>query len=163
MSYLVLDSRCRLLGITVAVVSKFFRPEILDHRVPHIVHHFLPVLLVGVHAVHAEQSGVRIFQQGKKRVGKNIFHSCAPRVFPNLLEGRHQTTDHEVAFVIADILHHIKGNGVLHIKRSEVHHIFDPLFGDVVQEPLNRAAVRVDEYEPLAVSDVLNRHILEQG
>ena len=160
---LVLDSGRRLLGIAVAVVGELLRPEVLHDRVLHVLDDLCPIVLVGVHAIDAEQRRVRIFEEGEKRIGENVFHACAPGVLPDLLEGRHKAGDDQVALVVADVLHDVERDRVLQVEGGEVHDILDAVLGDIVEKPLDRPAVRVDEGESLAVAQVLYRHILEQG
>ncbi len=60
-----------------------------------------------------------------------------------------------------NILHNVERDGIIHIKRSEIHHIADAMFGHIVKEEVGGLAVRVYEADAVAVADILNRHILK--
>ena len=92
---LVLDRGRRLLRIAVGVIGKLLRPEVFHDRVLHVLNDFLPIRLVGVHAIDAEQGRIRILEEREQCVGENVFHARAPRVHPNLFERRHEAADHE--------------------------------------------------------------------
>ena len=163
MPNLVLDGGRRLLGIAVAVVGKLLRPKVLHDRVLHVINHLFSILFIGIHAIDTEQGCVRILKQGEKRIREDVFHARAPCILPNLLKGRHEAAYHEVAFVVADILHHVKRNRVLEIKRSEVDDIFYAILRDVIENSINRPPMRVNKGESFAVPNILNRHVLKQG
>ena len=78
-------------------------------------------------------------------------------------ESVHVATDDKVAFVVTNVLHHIEGDGVLQIKRSEVHDILDAVFGNIIEKPINGASVGINKSESLTVAEILNRHVLEQS
>ena len=65
--------------------------------------------------------------------------------------------------VEADIFHHVEAHRIIGVERREVDDVFDPLVRDEIQELLRGRTVRIDEGDPFAVLDILNRHILEHG
>src|SRR3989344_3142673 len=52
---------------------------------------------------------------------------------------------------------------MLQVERRKVHHVFDALLGHVLHNPVGGAAVRVDKGDSLAVADVLDGHVFQQG
>ncbi len=163
MTDLVLNSGRRFLRVSVGIRRKLFRPEILNHRILHVVDNFFSIFFIGVHAINAEQGRVRIFQESEERVRKDVFHTRTPRVLPYFLEGRHEAGHDEMALVIADVLHHVEGDGMLHVKRREIDDIFHAVLRHIVKQSFNGAAVRIYEGETLATLQVLNRHVFKDG
>ena len=160
---LVLYGGRRLARVRIGEARKFLCPKSFHDRVCYFLDDRGAKDLVGKHAVHIEQGRVRIFKERQERILQDVFHSCAPRIDPDALQGAHEPRDDEVPAVVADIFHHVEPDGVVSIKRSEIHDVFDALVRDKIEELFGGRSVRVDESQSLAVLDVLDRHVLEHG
>ena len=68
-----------------------------------------------------------------------------------------------MSLVLPDILHDVKGDGILHVERRKVEHVFDALLWYVFEKSFSHAAVRVDNTKATAVLDVLDGHVLKQS
>ena len=148
--------------IGIGESCEFFHPESFHNGVGDFRDDRGAEGLVGEHAVDVQERRIGILQECQEGVLQNVFHSRAPRVNPDALKRSHEPRDHEVAFVVADILHHVEPDGVVGIKRREIDDVFDALVRDEVEEFLGGRAVRVDECDALAVLNVLDSHVFEQ-
>ena len=68
-----------------------------------------------------------------------------------------------MAFVIADVFHDVERYRLVEIERREVHDVIYAMRRNVIKEFVRRAAVRVDECQTLAILNILNSHVLEEG
>ena len=149
-------------AIAVAVVGKLLRPKVLHDRVLHVINHlFLYSLSV---AMRLTPSSVASGYSNRARSVFVRMYSMppAPGVLPNLLEGRHGAAYHEWRFVVADVLHHVKRDWVLEIKRSRSRrHLLRDSQG-CNRNSINRPPCGSIKVSPRR-SNILNRHVLKQG
>ena len=116
----VLNSRSCLLRISLAVVRELAsarNPSQQDLSRDQLT--FLRYALSVYILFTPSKRRVRVLEERKKRVREDVLHTCAPCVFPNLLEGRHEAGHHEVALIIPHVLHDIERNRLVEVERCE--------------------------------------------
>ena len=153
----------RVLRVAVGIVGKLFNPKALYNRVGNLLHHFFAEGFVYEHAVDVEQCRALVLQKRHQRVGEDILHARGPGVYPNFAESGQEARYHEVALVVADILHDVKRYRVLQVEGRKIHHVFDAMCRHIFHNPVCGSAVRVDKSHSLAVADVLYGHVLQHG
>ena len=68
-----------------------------------------------------------------------------------------------MTLIVSHVFHHVEPNGIVGIKGRKIDDIIDALIRHEVEQLLGGRAVRIDEANPLAVLDVLDRHVFEEG
>jgi len=126
------------LGIAVGVGGELVYPKTFYNRVFNIFYHFFPERFVYQHAVHIKECRTLILQKCEQGVGENVLHARAPRIHPDLTKRREKPGHHQVTLVVAHVLHHVKGDRVVHVERCKVHYVFNAVFGHILHDPIRR-------------------------
>jgi hypothetical protein len=94
---------------------------------------------------------------------EDVFQSHAPRFFPKVLEDRDKGRGDEISFFAILGFKDVEANGKIGIGRIEIHDFVRTARWDEMQKVFDQLSVRVYDTYAVAATDVLYRHVLQEG
>ena len=106
---------------------------------------------------------LRLVEERKERVAKDMLHPDAPGLRPHFLEHLEEAGRGKRALFGRDALQRVVSKRLSGIRDVEKNHVAFAVLRNARHDALDQVAVRIDEHEPLAGFDIGEDEPLEQG
>ena len=158
----VLDRSNCFIAELLAPLLVFMDPERFDDRVFQIADYHLAIILVHQKPRYAEQCRSGRVKQSQNRIIKDVFHTRAPGIRPDLRENSHEARGDEMLVFRIIKLNDIEADMEFGIGRIEINYIFYPMIRNQMEYFFHKLAMRINYADAFAVLNILNNKIGEQ-